>query len=780
MAEIDHQKPIIANTDEFQHLFPPTVEDSVGATPVINTSTDETTRSLNAPASQAGPIPTKSMSTDSLGSNSSSVLVCNAGIDYVIVFRFPTQLPKSDKTMTTRAQLEAKVATSLSSVTNRLAKVNLRFQVRPGKEDGTLLILVSSPVGPIKREYRQERVRDFLLGVRVDEIGDESNNTDNVDKAFEDLTEAERLRLVYEILTQPESEGGAGISNEIDDYVESIMPLHDDKFNNKWLKSWSTKSLIDENDLLTIRNHFGEKIAYYFAFLQNYFLWLSVPAAVGVLVYLTHSNTLAIWFSLFMLLWAILFTEMWKRKEAELAIKWGVRNYSKHEKRRAEFKGEKMVKDHVTGEDVPFVSAWKLLGRRVAAVPGVAIGAFLLSIIVGFVFILQLFLHEYYNGPFAKFLHYAPTVGYVLFIPNMTKIYSKWVKTLTDWEMQKTDAQWEYSYTQKIFIANFLVGYLSLFITAWIYIPFGDHVLPYLTNLNISHEHKTVDFQRLRAQLVYFIVTGQLVGFLTEMVVPYALKKFVPKAKKIVNKKKSTVPSTESLSEKSSVTTVQDEEEEKFMNKVYKEVAMDEYAIYTDYVEMVIQFGYVSMFSTVWPLTALCAMINNWVELRGDAAKICKYTRRPIPHRAESIGPWLGNMETLVWLSSITMASFAYLFHPSTQIHSSYTPVFTLLAILVSEHLFIALRFGVRKAFNLIPSMAEWLVRKEEYNLKKVWLNRMVGNHQQFVARRSLEQEDDNSDLAEGLSYKLWNHHLDRQAEVNEAIQLVQNAFKTK
>lgn len=63
-----------------------------------------------------------------------------------------------------------------------------------------------------------------------------------------------------------------------------------------------------------------------------------------------------------------------------------------------------MVKDHVTGEDVPFVSAWKLLGRRVAAVPGVAIGAFLLSIIVGFVFILQLFLHEYYNGPFAKFL----------------------------------------------------------------------------------------------------------------------------------------------------------------------------------------------------------------------------------------------------------------------------------------------------------------------------------------------------------------------------------------
>lgn len=92
------------------------------------------------------------------------------------------------------------------------------------------------------------RVRDFLLGVRVDEIGDESNNTNNVDQAFEDLTEAERLRLVYEILTQPETEGGAGISNEMDDYVESIMPLHDDKFNNVsfmgiWQRTALTKQL---------------------------------------------------------------------------------------------------------------------------------------------------------------------------------------------------------------------------------------------------------------------------------------------------------------------------------------------------------------------------------------------------------------------------------------------------------------------------------------------------------------------------------------------------------
>ena len=134
--------------------------------------------------------------------------------------------------------------------------------------------------------------------------------------------------------------------------------------------------------------------------------------------------------------------------------------------------------------------------------------------------------------------------------------------------------------------------------------------------------------------------------------------------------------------------------------------------------------------------------------------------RRPIPHRAESIGPWIGNMETLVWLSSVTMGSFAYLFHPSTNIHSPYTPVSTLLAILISEHIFVALRAGIRQAFSMVPSLSEWLVRKEEYKLKKDWLERMIGNHKEFIARRDV---DNDNDLAEGLSAKLWHDHLDRQ-----------------
>lgn len=107
-----------------------------------------------------------------------------------------------------------------------------------------------------------------------------------------------------------------------------------------------------------------------------------------------------------------------------------------------------------------------------------------------------------------------------------------------------------------------------------------------MVEFNVSHEHKTVDFLRLRAQLVYFVVTGQLVGFLTEMVVPYALKRIMPEAKKLSEK---VTKKERKSSSNTDLANVVDAEEAKFMEKVYKEVALEEYNIYTDYVEMVIQ-----------------------------------------------------------------------------------------------------------------------------------------------------------------------------------------------
>ena len=47
------------------------------------------------------------------------------------------------------------------------------------------------------------------------------------------MTDAERLRLVYLLITLPEDEGGAGITPKQGEWncVESLFTLHDKKFN---------------------------------------------------------------------------------------------------------------------------------------------------------------------------------------------------------------------------------------------------------------------------------------------------------------------------------------------------------------------------------------------------------------------------------------------------------------------------------------------------------------------------------------------------------------------
>lgn len=65
---------------------------------------------------------------------------------------------------------------------------------------------------------------------------------------------------------------------------------------------------------------------------------------------------------------------------------------------------------------------------------------------------------------------------------------------------------------------------------------------------------------------------------------------------------------------------------------------------FQDYQEMFIQFGYVVLFSSAFPLAAMCALINNIIEIRSDAFKLCTGLQRPFGMRVESIGQWQVSM----------------------------------------------------------------------------------------------------------------------------------------
>ena len=79
---------------------------------------------------------------------------------------------------------------------------------------------------------------------------------------------------------------------------------------------------------------------------------------------------------------------------------------------------------------------------------------------------------------------------------------------------------------------------------------------------------------------------------------------------------------------------------------------------------MFIQFGYVTLFSSAYPLAGLCALLNNVIEIRGDAFKLCFVHKRPFGARVNSIGSWQVIYITIsIHMSVIHMSSIWCLSH---------------------------------------------------------------------------------------------------------------------
>ena len=55
-----------------------------------------------------------------------------------------------------------------------------------------------------------------------------------------------------------------------------------------------------------------------------------------------------------------------------------------------------------------------------------------------------------------------------------------------------------------------------------------------------------------------------------------------------------------------------------------------------DYCGIVIQFGYVTMFSAVWPLAALVCLGHTIFRLRSNVLRLTRLSMRPVPEKHSS------------------------------------------------------------------------------------------------------------------------------------------------
>ncbi|KAF7563619.1 hypothetical protein G7046_g548 [Stylonectria norvegica] len=577
----------------------------------------------------------------------------------------------------------------LTCLLDDLKGAGLRTEVRAGYEQ-TLLVFVKAPRRLLRHTVHKSRVNDWLHGITPSHPGD------NEEAIARYAFEAEDILSVYHLVIWPKERGGAGITPGSGKWenVKAVFPLHNAPVNKSLLRHLSKRVFLEAEDLDYIRDLFGSKVAFYFAFIQAYLIFLSFPALSGVLAWLwLPGYSLA--YGIMTSVWCSVFLEYWKIKEVDLSLRWDVHDVHKVKINRPQFKYETPSGDKSSRSQY-YSPKWKYVGRQLIQIPFLLLAVAILGISIVLVFAIEVLISETYAGPYKTYLEYLPTILLAVLLPYITSALEKAAEWLTDFENHRTNDHHEMSITQKVFVLNFITNYLPIFLTAFIYVPFGDEVIPRLEALlekllgSIGQEFKHRPFhadpERLQNEVIALIVTGQISSFFEENIMPLLKHQFSSWRREY----RQAHHMGSSL-----MATVEDEPEEvKFLGRCRNEATLPGYNVQDDISEIVLQFGYLALFSPVWPIIPVGFLINNWIELRSDFAKICIEHQRPAPVRADGIGPWTDSMYALTWLGSISTAAIVHLFSGSSIGNGSWTTL--PITVFISEHVLLLLRALIR------------------------------------------------------------------------------------
>uniref|UniRef100_UPI00398F60C3 anoctamin-8-like n=1 Tax=Pristiophorus japonicus TaxID=55135 RepID=UPI00398F60C3 len=166
---------------------------------------------------------------------------------------------------------------------------------------------------------------------------------------------------------------------------------------------------------------------------------------------------------------------------------------------------------------------------------------------------------------------------------------------------------------------------------------------------------------------------------------------------------------------------------------------------FQDYQEMFIQFGYVVLFSSAFPLAAMCALINNVIEIRSDAFKLCTGSQRPFGQKVDSIGQWQNVMEAMGVLAIIVNCYLIGQCGQLQRLFPSLSSEMAIVLVVILEHFAFLLKYVLQIAIPDVPAWVAEEMAKLEYQRREAFKKheRQAQQHyQQQQKRRQREEEE--------------------------------------
>ncbi|KAM5247646.1 anoctamin-1 isoform 2-T2 [Ctenodactylus gundi] len=377
-------------------------------------------------------------------------------------------------------------------------------------------------------------------------------------------------------------------------------------------------------------------------------------------------NPATVFFSVFMALWAATFMEHWKRKQMRLNYRWDLTGFEEEEDHpRAEYEArvlEKSLRKESKNKEkrrhVPEESTNKWKQRVKSAMAGVKLTdkvkltwrdrfpayftnlvSIVFMIAVTFAIVLGVIIYRISTAA-ALAMNSSPSVRSnirvtvtatavminLVVIILLDEVYGCIARWLTKIEVPKTEKSFEERLIFKAFLLKFVNSYTPIFYVAFFKGRFvgrpGDYVYIF-RSFRMEECAPGGCLMELCIQLSIIMLGKQLIqNNLFEI--------GIPKMKKLLRRLRRRRQSPGDP-----------EEPGKRKQRYEVDHNLEPFAGLTpEYMEMIIQFGFVTLFVASFPLAPLFALLNNIIEIRLDAKKFVTELRRPVAVRAKDIGIW--------------------------------------------------------------------------------------------------------------------------------------------
>uniref|UniRef100_A0A8C1KWW1 Anoctamin n=2 Tax=Cyprinus carpio TaxID=7962 RepID=A0A8C1KWW1_CYPCA len=486
---------------------------------------------------------------------------------------------------------------------------------------------------------------------------------------------------------------------------DSAFPLHDVSFfffllHDEWAR-YGAFYKYQPVDL--IRKYFGEKIGLYFAWLGVYTQLLIPASVVGIIVFFygwatvetnipsqemcdedqnftmcplcdracdywhlstacgtaraSHlfDNPATVFFAIFMSLWAAMFLEHWKRRQISLNYSWDLTGMEEEEVHSHTYivtlcyslltsvcldsctGHEKLTwRDRLPGYLINISSILFMFGVTCSAVFSVIIYRITISALMAMS-----------SDPEVK-SNVRVTVTATAVIINLVvilildEIYGMVAAWLTELEIPKTETNFEERLILKAFLLKFMNAYAPIFYVAFFKGRFAGRPGDYVYVFNDYRMEECAP----GGCLIELCIQLSIIMLGKQLIQNNVFEIGIPKLKKLCRTLKDK--------ERAPKEIVEQPGRRQQWHLDYDLEPFD--GLTPEYMEMIIQFGFVSLFVASFPLAPLFALLNNVIEIRLDAKKFVTELRRPDAIRAKDIGIWYNILSGLGKFSVIINA----------------------------------------------------------------------------------------------------------------------------